>query len=517
MARVERVSSTGFLLLESGDVGEVAVLLVEVEPVADHEDVRDGEALVLYVQVDLAFHVLFVEQGADLERGRATCVQVLEQVAQREPGVDDVFDDDDVPALDVRVQVLEDPHHTGRLHGRAVGRARHEVEGDRDSDGAGQVRQEDEGAFEDTDHQYAFRGVVAAYRARKIPHAPLDVSLTEHDLVDLGQGSSLVSRALSVRRAGRLAPGIIFTLAVNAQLDGPGVTRAELVPVVQPEACDPDHVAVFQHQRYAPPPAAGDLHINEEVFQLSLVRRTQRAEAVSRPGHPHLEGQRDVGPGVLHRRVVFESHLLSVHQFGLDHGPPGKAHDTRHLQRGGSHLLGGRLRAPDDNLIVFPFGDRRAREVDRRPARAADYLVDDVDHVLPGEHRLAGEQPPPGLPYHPALQGGRHDDELLPVDGHLSRLDRSRFLERSRCGLLKELAVHPERLHLTQYDFLDHITELGDEAREQLEPHAVAQVGQLEVAAIKPCGRILRPEVLVDLVAPYLDERPDDFAGDRPY
>ena len=80
-----------------------------VEPVADRERVRDLEADVARGQVDLA-PLGLGEQRADLERGRVAGPEVAQQVLQRQAGVDDVLDDQDVAALDRGVEVLEDPH-----------------------------------------------------------------------------------------------------------------------------------------------------------------------------------------------------------------------------------------------------------------------------------------------------------------------------------------------------------------------------------------------------------------------
>jgi hypothetical protein len=53
------------------------------------------------------------EQGTDLERGRSPGLQVAEQVGDREPGIDDVLDQENVAVGDLVVQVLEYPHDTG--------------------------------------------------------------------------------------------------------------------------------------------------------------------------------------------------------------------------------------------------------------------------------------------------------------------------------------------------------------------------------------------------------------------
>src|SRR3954452_10280806 len=95
--------------VQKADIGEVAVPLGEIEPVADDELVRDLEADVSHRDVDLAAAGLR-QQGADLERRGLAGLQVAHQVRERQAGVDDVLDDEHVAAGDVDVQILENAH-----------------------------------------------------------------------------------------------------------------------------------------------------------------------------------------------------------------------------------------------------------------------------------------------------------------------------------------------------------------------------------------------------------------------
>src|SRR5690349_13688811 len=82
--------------LEDADVGEVPVLLGEVEPVADHELRGDVEPDVAEVLVGL-LEPLPHEQCAHLEAVGTPSGQGAAQVRQREPRVDDVLHDQHVP------------------------------------------------------------------------------------------------------------------------------------------------------------------------------------------------------------------------------------------------------------------------------------------------------------------------------------------------------------------------------------------------------------------------------------
>src|SRR6476620_6659953 len=93
------------VVAEHTDVGQVPVALREVQPVADHEAVRNLEADPAHGHIDLAAGRLGQER-ADLQRGRLARLQVANQVRERQARVDDVLDDEDVAALDVDGQVL---------------------------------------------------------------------------------------------------------------------------------------------------------------------------------------------------------------------------------------------------------------------------------------------------------------------------------------------------------------------------------------------------------------------------
>src|SRR5207253_2578363 len=94
--------------LERRDVGEVAVLALEVEPVADHEAVLDREALVVDGDLALAARGL-VEERADLERLRVADAERIEEEVHREAGVDYVLDYEDVLSRDGLGEVEVEP------------------------------------------------------------------------------------------------------------------------------------------------------------------------------------------------------------------------------------------------------------------------------------------------------------------------------------------------------------------------------------------------------------------------
>ena len=140
------------LRVQRADVGQVAVALGVVEAVADDELVGDVEADV--GDVDVGAHgVGFAQQRAHAQRPRPPRGQVAQQPGQRQPGVDDVLDDQHVAVVDVAVEVLEDAHHARRRRRRAVGADGHELQLGGQRDRPGEVGDEHDRALEHRDQQ----------------------------------------------------------------------------------------------------------------------------------------------------------------------------------------------------------------------------------------------------------------------------------------------------------------------------------------------------------------------------
>src|SRR5436190_22926688 len=99
----------------AGDhVVEVAVTLGEVEAVAEHEVVFDLESGAPRRGGNDPPHRL-VEEGAHFQPAGLAAAKLAEDVGEGEAGVDDVLDEDDVPAADVELEILDDTDTTGPL------------------------------------------------------------------------------------------------------------------------------------------------------------------------------------------------------------------------------------------------------------------------------------------------------------------------------------------------------------------------------------------------------------------
>src|SRR6266849_6366699 len=156
------------LLPHHRNVGQVAVLLVVVQAVADDEDRWNLEPLVAHVHRYL-LNALLAHEGTDLEARRFARLQVFEEVEERQAGIDDVLDEQDVAPRDLEVEVLQDPHDAGGPGGGAVAGHGHEVELERQADLPGQVTHKNEGALEDTDQEQVTTPVILGDALGHVP------------------------------------------------------------------------------------------------------------------------------------------------------------------------------------------------------------------------------------------------------------------------------------------------------------------------------------------------------------
>jgi hypothetical protein len=163
-------------------VRQVAVALVEVEAVADEELVRDREPDVRDRQVGDEAPIGTVEERDRRERGGTPQTQRAAEVVEREAGVHDVLDDQDVAAVDLRVEVLQQADARRAL---AVRGELEEVELVRDLERAREVGQEDEARLQRCDEQRRAARVVARDVAPELADARVDLLPGEIDLGDL--------------------------------------------------------------------------------------------------------------------------------------------------------------------------------------------------------------------------------------------------------------------------------------------------------------------------------------------
>jgi hypothetical protein len=188
-------------------VREVPVPLGDVEAVPDEELVRDGEADVTHRKVVDEATVGPVEERHRGERGRRAQPEVPHEVVERQPGVDDVLDDDDVPAVDARVQVLDEPdrRRPAGLVGGVPGEF-DEVDVVQDRDRARQVCEEDEARLQRGDQERLTALVVGGDLGAELGDAYGDLLGREVDLADARVARDVPTGRAQVRQEASFRP-----------------------------------------------------------------------------------------------------------------------------------------------------------------------------------------------------------------------------------------------------------------------------------------------------------------------
>jgi hypothetical protein len=178
------------------DVRQVAEPLVEVEAIADEELVGNRESDVGDRQVVDEASVGPVEQRDGGDRARRAQGERSRQRVQRETGVDDVLDKQDVLIDDVEVEVLEQPDRrraTGRA--AAVSRELDEVDPVDDRERPGKVGEEDEARLEAADQNRVAPRVVRADLGSELDDAGFECISRQVNVADSRVG---VRRTFSV-------------------------------------------------------------------------------------------------------------------------------------------------------------------------------------------------------------------------------------------------------------------------------------------------------------------------------
>jgi hypothetical protein len=167
-------------------IGEVAVLLVDVEAVAGEQLVGDDEADVANGKIVDEAPVRAVEERRGGERARLAELERLAEEAQRQARVDDVLDEDHVAALELRVQVLEEPDPARPAELRVCAEARELDEVDRmeNRNRPREVGEEDDRRLERGDEQRLPAFVVARDPGAELADARLNLFRSEVDLAD---------------------------------------------------------------------------------------------------------------------------------------------------------------------------------------------------------------------------------------------------------------------------------------------------------------------------------------------
>src|SRR5204863_7937763 len=161
-----------------------AVSLIEVEPIADEELVRNGKPGVADREIVDQTPVRPVEERADREVGRLAKRERAQVEVEREAGVDDVLDHEHVASGEMEVEVLDDPDARAAAERPAVAGEIEEVHRVRDLDRPREIRDEDEPALEHADEEEIASLVVLGDLAAKLPDSLRDLLAGQVDIAD---------------------------------------------------------------------------------------------------------------------------------------------------------------------------------------------------------------------------------------------------------------------------------------------------------------------------------------------
>ena len=127
---------------------EVAKAAGVIETVADDEAVVDGKTHIIDLHIDPAPRRLAQQASCGKGAGIARAQDFM-QIPQRRPTVDDVFDDDDMFAVNRDVQIAQETNFARGRGTLRIAREGDEIEREVSGNLPDQVRQKDEGPFED--------------------------------------------------------------------------------------------------------------------------------------------------------------------------------------------------------------------------------------------------------------------------------------------------------------------------------------------------------------------------------
>src|SRR5690348_15135830 len=163
---------------EHANILQIAKPLGVVQSVSDNEFVWDGESDVI------ALHVLQAARGFIKQRRYAKCfgfalLQNAQQITDRESRVENVFDENHVESCDAAVEILQQPHLTGRFLSFSIARNSDEVDRCLETDFPHNVRKKNTRALEHANQMDALAAKILRDLAGHFAHALLDGRVTD--------------------------------------------------------------------------------------------------------------------------------------------------------------------------------------------------------------------------------------------------------------------------------------------------------------------------------------------------
>ena len=105
--------------IQNAEIRQIAIVLREIETVADNEFVGNVEAAIVNFNVDFTARRL-VEERADFDAVRLFVHEVINKVAHGRAGVDNVLNEQNVASFGVVIEIFEDVDLAGGVRIRVV-------------------------------------------------------------------------------------------------------------------------------------------------------------------------------------------------------------------------------------------------------------------------------------------------------------------------------------------------------------------------------------------------------------
>lgn len=128
----------------------------------------------------------FIKEGNRLNGSWLARIEEVGQVLERQTGIDDVFDDDDMAIGNVFVEVFNDSDDTGRFRTVRVAGHGDKVHKNSRRHLSAEVGVEEGRAFQDADKERVFSGVVGRELIGEFLNACRNLFLCEEDAADVG-------------------------------------------------------------------------------------------------------------------------------------------------------------------------------------------------------------------------------------------------------------------------------------------------------------------------------------------
>src|SRR5262244_393269 len=192
---------------QTRDIGQVAIALLGVQAIADHEDVGDLAPHVVEGDVGRARPALGHE-GAGFDGGGPARLEVAQEVGEAQPARADPLHHEHVAAFQRLVEILADADNA-RGGDLAVGNDGDEIHGGGNGQRAQQIGEEDRGALQHPDQVHRLVRVVGGDLGSQARHLGADGLLVEQRLAEprVEDGHQAKRVALTKARASSMAAG----------------------------------------------------------------------------------------------------------------------------------------------------------------------------------------------------------------------------------------------------------------------------------------------------------------------